>query len=134
MAERNWTSYRLSKETGLSERHLEDLVAGRVKRPRSETIDRLAEGFGMTSQELLGLENFSTEVALPLTEREQDVLYAAGAFDRAPLREMLRRAIESFISESESDPDVHQILDAMGAGRERRASISTNAGNGEDTQ
>ena len=52
LAERKWTVYRLSQETGLSTGHLHDLVSGKYE-PGMDTLRTLAAGFGVKLKDLL---------------------------------------------------------------------------------
>lgn len=47
------TGTELAKRSGLSAGHLGDIEHGRVQHPRAHTLTRLADGLGMTVDELL---------------------------------------------------------------------------------
>ncbi|MEY2453552.1 MAG: hypothetical protein QOD92_3126 [Acidimicrobiaceae bacterium] len=103
-----------------SERHLGDIVKGKTK-PRPDTLRRCIKALDLTVEDFFSDSPFADEVVVALTEHELDVMYAAGAFDRALLKTVARRAITTYVSEQEQDPDVRKMLDAILAGRARRA-------------
>lgn len=43
--------YRLSKESGVPQSTLNEIMQGRSKDPRASTVSKIAKGFGITAQE-----------------------------------------------------------------------------------
>jgi hypothetical protein len=74
----------------LSERHLEDLVRGRVGNPRDATLGKIAQALSMTLGELFGSR---LEVVLVLTGLNADVVRAVAARDEMDTNEVVMRAI-----------------------------------------
>lgn len=118
LSERGSSPYQLSQATGMSERHLEDLVNGRVSRPRPATVVKLANAFGITSQQLLGIEEEGGVSARVLIRGDDaDVLLAVGAVLRVPLEDVVREAVRRYAEQSLEDEAIRRVIDAVRAAR-----------------
>ena len=122
MDERNWNIHRLSGKSGVSERHLGEIVRGGVHRPREDTIRRLADALRVPSTYLLGSDEYTTEITIALLPKEVDVLSAASAVTRETVAELVRRAVTRHIHDIEQDASISPILDAIEVARDRKGS------------
>jgi transcriptional regulator with XRE-family HTH domain len=68
MAQRNWTVYRLCKESGLAQSTLSHIFH-KDSEPTFATLDAICKAFGITLAEFFSDRNF-----VPLTEDQRDLL------------------------------------------------------------
>lgn len=68
MSQRNWTVYRLSKESGLSRSTLTH-VFHKDSEPTISTLETICSAFGITMAEFFADEDF-----VPLTEEQREIL------------------------------------------------------------
>lgn len=73
MLERDWTKYKLAKESGLPQSTITSLLSGRVKNPSPETASKLAEVFNVTVDYLLGYTDINLYDWVPSPSEESDL-------------------------------------------------------------
>ncbi|MCH2037822.1 MAG: helix-turn-helix transcriptional regulator [Rickettsiales bacterium] len=57
MKEKNVSAYRLANEIGMGDSVIRDILRGRSKSPRIETINKIAIGLGVTTADIIGAES-----------------------------------------------------------------------------
>lgn len=118
--ERGWSIYRLHQESGLSQRHLGQLAAGQVKKPRMATILRLSEALGVPPAALDPEAPAGREFSVALTADEEDVVYAVSAARRMPIGAVVRDAVQESLVRWGDNPDIRIVLRAIQSRRTGR--------------
>jgi transcriptional regulator with XRE-family HTH domain len=113
--------YRLGSLAGLSESHLKQLLTGRVKNPRTETLEQLATAAAKPLDWILHGDEVVEEVGVGLTEPQVDTLNACAFLDDSDLRSLVREAVIQFVAERRADPDVGEMVARL---QHRRAARS----------
>lgn len=113
LSARGLSTYQLAAQTKMSERHLEDLVAGKAKRgPRPDTVARIAAKLGVLPEKLLPTDG-STAMVVRLKPLQRDVLHASAALKRSSVEEVLNDAVEGSLETAQRQPRVARILAIM---------------------
>jgi hypothetical protein len=115
---RGLTPYGLSQVSGLSERHLEDIVAGRVTRPRPKTIVQLATALNVPVEALVGDTPGRMTVVVDLPESRCDTLYALAAVERSSAERVAARVLAQYLEVHEHDGATAAIVAAIKAARD----------------
>lgn len=96
------TAADLSRESGVSESAISNILTGRRQTPRSDVVAKIAEAFGTTTNYLHGLTNDpAPNTAPPLPDYAADVLAAMRQLDRARNYELMVIA-RSFVQANDS--------------------------------
>jgi transcriptional regulator with XRE-family HTH domain len=117
--ERGTSLYALSQTSGLSESHLGDLVAGRVRRPRSKTVVEIARALDIPVDALVGDSPGTYTLVLSLPESVVDVLHALASLERTNVETIASRQLVAFLREQGADEAIERIVVAMEAARNR---------------
>jgi len=119
--------YRLGSLAGLSQSHLKNLLTGKVKSPRTETLEQLAAAAEKPLEWILHGDKVVEEVEVGLTEAQVDTLNACSFLDDSDLRSLIREAVTQYVDERRTDPDVSEMLERLQRRRvARSAGLSTN--------
>ena len=102
--------YRLGSLAGLSESHLKQLLTGKVKNPRTETLEQLAAAAAKPLDWILHGDEVVEEVGVGLTEPQVDPLNACAFLDDSDLRSLVREAVIQFVAARRADPDVSETV------------------------
>lgn len=113
LRERGWSIYRLHQESGLSQRHLGELVGDDVGKPRPGTLVRLADALGVPVVELDPTAPRGREFSVTVSSDDEAVLYAVSAKERRAIGGVVRLAILESVRRWREDPSVQTILGAM---------------------
>lgn len=113
LAARGLSTYQLAVQTEMSERHLEDLVAGKAKRgPRPDTVARIAAKLGVPPGKLLPTDG-STAMVVRLKPLQRDVLHALAALKRSSVETALNDVIEDSLEAAQRQLKVARMLAIM---------------------
>jgi len=103
------------------------LLTGKVKNPRTETLEQLAAAAEKPLEWIPHGDEVVEEVWAGLTEPQVDTLNACAFLDDSDLRSLLREAVIQFVDARRTDPDVSEMLARLQRRRvARSASLSTN--------
>lgn len=113
LQERGWSVYRLHQESGLSERHLGEIVADEVGKPRLSTLIRISDALGVPVTELDPSAPRGRDFSITLSAPDEDVLYAVAANERRPIGSVVRQAVIESLSRWREDASIKAILSSM---------------------
>lgn len=109
------TVAQLSRVSGVSESSISNILSGHRKQPRSDTVQKLAKGFGTSIGYLNGeTDDPEPENAPPLPDYAAEVIEAMRKLDKVHNYELLLLA-RTFVEKSESIRNVAQseIIDLL---------------------
>ncbi len=111
------STYALSQRSGLSERHLGDLVAGRVTRPRPATVRELASALDVPINRLVGETPGHLLFSVLLPEDLADTAYTLAAIRRSGVESLLEEQLREYLERCRRDPKVARVVEAMADAR-----------------
>jgi transcriptional regulator with XRE-family HTH domain len=121
MADQGLSAYALAAIARMSERHLSDLVAGKVDRPQARTLRKLAAALRVPIAELTGSRVAAEEVVITVPFDDIDVLRMSADVARSDIGEIARRVIHEWAERRRVDPDAVMWIQALNKLRESQA-------------
>jgi len=117
--------YELAKITGITQSTLQNITSGKNKNPRTDTIERICSGLGVTLAEFFSTNDFATDLHALAMKRAEDrnlTDMQKAALERLkemPIDEQQSRFLRNLNRISPSDREtILKIINALAASQE----------------
>lgn len=118
----------LHRSSGISERHLGDIVAGRVTTVQRATVNKLAVALDVEPEELLGHLAPTEEFGVSVRLRDADALRAFALVNRQSVQETAAQALHEWVQIAlDREPAMARVVTDAESARVERARAAVEA-------